>query len=202
MKRYFFTIGVSSFIAMMLVTQPIKAASLESEDLSVKHNELKLGQGGLAVQNPLVNLEEEGKQNELSHRILFLCTGNSCRSQIAEGWTRYLGKESVKVNSAGIKAHGINPRTILIMQESGIDITGQSSKVVAPDMIKWANLVITVCGDADESCPLLARGVNKLHWPLPDPAKAIGTDEEIMLEFRSVSNEIRHRVIELLATLK
>jgi len=196
MKRYFFTIGVSSFIAVMLIMQPIRAAELELDQFSDKRAFSSIGS------NHPLNIEGEGQQKGLKAHILFLCTGNSCRSQIAEGWTRYLGKESVEVRSAGLKAHGMNPRTIRIMEESGIDITGQSSKVVAPDMIAWASLVITVCGDADESCPTLPTDIKKLHWPLPDPAKAVGSDEEIMFQFRSVSNDIRQRVIELLATLK
>lgn len=196
MKRYFFAIGVSSSIAVMLILQSIKAAELESDQFSDKR-----AFSSIASSHTL-SLEGGEQPKELKAHILFLCTGNSCRSQIAEGWTRYLGKESVEVKSAGLKAHGINPRTIRIMEESGIDITGQSSKVVAPDMIAWASLVITVCGDADESCPILPTGTNKLHWPLPDPAKAIGSDEEIMFQFRSVSNDIRQRVIGLLATLK
>ena len=196
MKRYFFTIGISSFIAVMLIMQPIWAAELESDQFSDKKHF-----SSIISNNPL-SFEGEEQQKGLKTHILFLCTGNSCRSQIAEGWTRYLGKESVEVKSAGIKAHGINPFTIRTMKESGIDITEQSSKVVVPEMIAWASLLITVCGDADESCPLLPTGTNKLHWPLPDPAKATGSDEEIMFQFRSVSNDIRQRVIELLKTLK
>ena len=196
MKRYFFTIGISSFIAVMLIMQPIWAAELESDQFSDNRA------FSLIPPNDPLSPEGERQKKKLKAHILFLCTGNSCRSQIAEGWTRYLEKESVEVRSAGLKAHGMNPRTIRIMEESGIDITGQSSKVVAPDMIAWASLVITVCGDADESCPTLPTDIKKLHWPLPDPAKAVGSDEEIMLRFRSVSNDIRQRVIGLLATLK
>jgi arsenate reductase len=130
--------------------------------------------------------------------ILFLCTGNSCRSQIAEGWARHTGGAAVSVESAGIEAHGKNPRAIAVMREAGIDIGGQESTVVDDRMLQRADIVVTVCGHADEQCPVLPPGVTKLHWPLTDPAKATGSDEEIMQEFRATRDEIEHRVSELL----
>ena len=134
--------------------------------------------------------------------ILFLCTGNSCRSQMSEGWARYLGSEVAEVNSAGIEAHGLNPNAIKVMKEVGIDITSQSSKVVTSDMICWADLVVTVCGNADESCPHLSLNTQKIHWPLIDPAKAMGTEEEVIKKFQAVRDEIQQHVVELLMTLK
>lgn len=133
--------------------------------------------------------------------VLFLCTGNSCRSQIAEGWLRALGGGAVSAQSAGIEAHGKNPRAIAIMQEAGIDISGQESTIVTHDMIAAANVVVTVCGHADEQCPVLPSGVRKLHWPLSDPAKATGTEEQIMAEFRATRNDIEKRVRGLLEDL-
>lgn len=130
--------------------------------------------------------------------ILYLCTGNSCRSQIAEGWTRRLGGENLSVESAGIEAHGKNPRAIAIMREAGIDISGQESTIVNQAMLDRADVVVTVCGHADEQCPVLPPGVKKIHWPLTDPAKAVGTDMEIMAEFRATRDEIENRVRELL----
>jgi arsenate reductase len=130
--------------------------------------------------------------------VLFLCTGNSCRSQMAEGWARYLGSDVTEVNSAGIKAHGLNPNAVKVMKESGVDITNQTSKIVASDMIQWADLIVTVCGDADENCPRLPSKTKKIHWPIVDPAKAMGTEEEILKQFRTVRDEIRDRVFELL----
>ena len=130
--------------------------------------------------------------------ILFLCTGNSCRSQIAEGWTRHIGGDAVSVESAGIEAHGKNPRAIAVMREAGIDIDGQESTIVDDRMLQRADIVVTVCGHADEQCPVLPPGVTKLHWPLTDPAKATGSDEEIMQEFRATRDDIEHRVSELL----
>jgi len=133
--------------------------------------------------------------------ILYLCTGNSCRSQIAEGWTRRLGGDGVAVQSAGIEAHGKNPRAISIMQEAGIDISGQESTIVSDKMLKSADVVVTVCGHADEQCPVLPPGVKKVHWPLTDPAKATGTESEIMNEFRATRDDIEKRVRDLLDTL-
>ena len=134
--------------------------------------------------------------------ILFLCTGNSCRSQIAEGWARHIGGDSMHVQSAGIEAHGKNPRAIEVMREIGIDISGQESTVVNNDMLHDADVVVTVCGHADEQCPILPPGITRLHWPLTDPAKATGTEEQIMTEFRATRDEIEGRVIELLESIK
>jgi arsenate reductase len=133
--------------------------------------------------------------------ILYLCTGNSCRSQIAEGWTRRLGGAQVEVQSAGIEAHGKNPRAIKVMQEAGIDISHQESTIVSEEMLKLADVVVTVCGHADEQCPTLPPGVKKVHWPLTDPAKATGSESEIMNEFRATRDEVRTRVQGLLNSL-
>ena len=130
--------------------------------------------------------------------ILYLCTGNSCRSQMAEGWTRYLGRDRLEVQSAGIEAHGKNPRAIKIMQEAGIDISGQASTIVNDDMLNLADIVVTVCGHADEQCPVLPQGVKKVHWPLTDPARATGSEAGIMNEFKATRNEVEQRVRSLL----
>jgi arsenate reductase len=133
--------------------------------------------------------------------ILYLCTGNSCRSQMAEGWTRRLGGERVEVQSAGIEAHGKNPRAISVMLEAGIDISGQESTIVSEDMLRRADVVVTVCGHADEMCPVLPAGVKKIHWPLTDPAKASGNEQQIMDEFRATRDEVEKRVLDLLIGL-
>jgi arsenate reductase len=137
--------------------------------------------------------------------LMFLCTGNSCRSQMAEGWARALagqfGANWLAVESAGIEAHGKNPRAIAVMQEAGVDISGQESTRLSDDMLERADLVVTVCGHADEHCPVLPAGTRKLHWPLDDPAKAQGSEEEIMQTFRNSRDEIRARVAVLLAEL-
>jgi len=139
-------------------------------------------------------------------RLMFLCTGNSCRSQIAEGWARKLGGQNggnwLEVQSAGIEAHGKNPRAITVMQEAGIDISGQESTRVTDDMLEQTDLVVTVCGHADEHCPVLPAGTRKIHWPLEDPAKAQGSEEEVMEFFRNSRDDIRRRVETLLSELK
>ena len=139
-------------------------------------------------------------------RLMFLCTGNSCRSQMAEGWARKLageqGENWVAVQSAGIEAHGKNPRAITVMQEAGVDISGQESTRVTDDMFEETDLVVTVCGHADEHCPVLPGSTRKIHWPLDDPAKAQGSEEAIMQTFRNSRDDIRSRVEALLSELK
>ncbi len=130
--------------------------------------------------------------------ILFLCTGNSCRSQMAEGFARVLGDGQVVVQSAGIEAHGKNPRAIAAMAEVDVDISEQESTTVTDAMLQAADVVVTVCGHADEHCPVLPPGVRRAHWPLPDPARATGTEDEIAATFRCVRDDIRERVRALL----
>lgn len=134
-------------------------------------------------------------------KILFLCTGNSCRSQMAEAWARTLGGDRFEVCSAGIEAHGKNPRAIAVMQEADIDISGQESTKLTDEMLQGVDYVVTVCGHADEHCPVLPAGMQKEHWPLSDPAKATGSEEEIMAVFRASRDDIKQRVVELLARL-
>ena len=133
--------------------------------------------------------------------ILYLCTGNSCRSQMAEGWTRAMNDGRFSAASAGIEAHGKNPRAIAVMAEAGIDISGQESTIVTDEMLQEADVVVTVCGHADEQCPALPSRVRKVHWPLTDPAKATGSEEEIMIEFCTTRDEVQRRVRSLLTLL-
>ncbi len=135
-------------------------------------------------------------------RILFLCTGNSCRSQMAEGWAKHLGGDIAEVESAGIEAHGKNPRAIRVMADAGVDISGQESTRVTDDMIQRADIVVTVCGHADEYCPALPPGVTKVHWPLSDPAKAAGSEDDIMAVFRATRDEVKARVSALLDDIR
>ena len=124
-------------------------------------------------------------------KILVLCTGNSCRSQIAEGYLKHFAKDSAQVYSAGIEAHGVNPRAIKVMKEDGIDISNQTSNKV--DEYKKINfdLIITVCDNAKERCPVFPSNAKKFHHDFPDPAKAKGTEEEIMNQFRTVRDMIK-----------
>ena len=131
-------------------------------------------------------------------RILFLCTGNSCRSQMAEGFARHLAGDRAEIVSAGIEAHGKNPRAIAAMAEVGIDISAQESTRLSDEMLDGCDLVVTVCGHADEHCPVLPPDVRRVHWPLPDPAKARGSEEQIRDQFRAVRDDIAQRVRELI----
>jgi arsenate reductase len=133
--------------------------------------------------------------------ILFLCTGNSCRSQMAEGWGKALGGDAAHIESAGIEAHGKNPRAIAVMAEAGIDISGQESTRVTDAMLQRADIVVTVCGHADEHCPVVPGRVKKIHWPLSDPAKATGSETEIMAQFRTTRDEVRRLVTKLYGEL-
>lgn len=134
--------------------------------------------------------------------LLFLCTGNSCRSQIAEAWARQFGGDWLQVHSAGIEAHGKNPRAITVMQEVGVDISQQDSTKLTDEVLVTVDYLVTVCGHAEEQCLTLPLGIGKEHWPLSDPAKATGTEEEIMTVFRQSRDEIQRRVVDLIDRLK
>ncbi|MFK7694283.1 arsenate reductase (thioredoxin) [Paenibacillus sp. HJGM_3] len=127
--------------------------------------------------------------------VYFLCTGNSCRSQIADGFLRALGSDNYEVKSAGLEAHGLNPRAVQVMKEAGVDISRHTSDVIDPDILNRADYVITLCGHADEHCPVISnKSVTKWHWGFDDPAKATGTEEEIMIQFRTVRDSIKNRI--------
>jgi arsenate reductase len=118
--------------------------------------------------------------------ILVLCTGNSCRSQIAEGFLRHYAGEKANVYSAGVETHGVNPRAISIMNEVGIDISNHTSNHVDEYTHINFDFVITVCDNAKERCPYFPTQAEKFHYNFPDPAKAVGIEEEIANEFRAV----------------
>lgn len=124
-------------------------------------------------------------------RILVLCTGNSCRSQIAEGYLKHFAKEKAEVYSAGIETHGVNPKAIQIMKEDGIDISHHTSNNINEYRNIDFDYVITVCDNAKEQCPIFPSTAKQFHHNFPDPAKAIGTEEEIMQQFRNVREEIK-----------
>lgn len=133
--------------------------------------------------------------------ILFLCTGNSCRSQMCEGYARQLLGADWQVLSAGIEAHGKNPKAIEIMAADGVDISAQESTMLTDEMIDATDIFVTVCGHADENCPVLPPGKKRIHWPLTDPAKASGTEQEIMQQFAAVRDDVKHRVSQLVDEL-
>jgi arsenate reductase (thioredoxin) len=124
-------------------------------------------------------------------KILVLCTGNSCRSQIAEGYLRHFAGEKAKIYSAGVETHGVNPRAIATMKEDGIDISQHTSNNIDDYFEIDFDFVITVCDNAKERCPFLVTKAKKFHQNFPDPAKASGTEEEIMEEFRQVRQMIK-----------
>lgn len=135
-------------------------------------------------------------------KIMFLCTGNSCRSQMAEGFARELGKGLIEPYSAGLIAAGVNPRAIAVMKEAGIDISGQKSEEINEDLLRTMDIVITLCSNAEESCPYTPTEIKRIHWPVKDPVGTIGTEEEIMKEFRRARDEIKNKMLEFINSLK
>ncbi len=128
---------------------------------------------------------------EKMKKVLVLCTGNSCRSQIAEGYLRYFSGGNAKIYSAGVETHGLNPRAIAIMKEDGIDISQHTSNHIDEYRSINFDFVITVCDNARERCPFFPSLAQKFHYNFPDPAKATGTEEEIMEQFRKVRDMIK-----------
>lgn len=124
-------------------------------------------------------------------KILVLCTGNSCRSQMAEGYLRRFAGPQVTVFSAGLEAHGLNPRAVVSMKEDGIDISGHTSNTVETYTQTDFDFIITVCDHANEHCPVFPGKARKFHRDFPDPAKAKGAEAEIMTAFRSTRDQIK-----------
>jgi arsenate reductase len=127
----------------------------------------------------------------MKKKILILCTGNSCRSQIAEGYMKFFAGNKAEVYSAGVETHGVNPKAISIMKEDGIDISKHTSNHIDEYTHIDFDFVITVCDNAKERCPFFPTKAVKFHYNFPDPAKATGTDSEIMEQFRSVREIIK-----------
>jgi len=124
-------------------------------------------------------------------KILVLCTGNSCRSQIAEGYIKNFAGTRANVFSAGLETHGVNPKAIAVMKEDGIDISSHTSNSISEYLNKPFDIVITVCDNARENCPNFPGNLTKLHKDFPDPAKATGSDEEVITQFRNVRDQIK-----------
>lgn len=127
-------------------------------------------------------------------RVMFLCTGNSCRSQMAEGFARVLGTGLIDAHSAGLTPADVNERAVAVMQELGIDISDQESKEIDPDFLLSMDVIITLCGNAEASCPMTPPDIKRIHWPIDDPAGAAGSEDEIMGAFRKARDEIRSRI--------
>lgn len=123
-------------------------------------------------------------------KILFVCTGNSARSQMAEGFARHFGQGRVEAYSAGMAPSTLHPHAVRVMQEKGLDISGQQTKAFDWDLARRMDVVVTVCGNANETCPVLPPKVMRLHWPLEDPAAAAGSEETILATFRTVRDQV------------
>ncbi len=127
-------------------------------------------------------------------RILFLCTGNSCRSQMAEGWARHLRSDVLEACSAGIEAHGLNPRAVQVMAEAGVDIAQQRSRYVEDVLDEPIDVVVTVCGHAHETCPVFPGEARVVHHGFDDPpalTRHLDDEQEILAVYRRVRDEIR-----------
>ena len=126
--------------------------------------------------------------------ILFLCTGNSCRSQMAEGWLRHLGGDRFDARSAGVETHGLNPGAVAAMAEAGVDIREQRSEHIDDHLADPPDVIVTVCDHAAQSCPTLPETTKVLHWPFDDPAGVRGDEDYVRSEFRRVRDQIRARI--------
>lgn len=127
----------------------------------------------------------------MKKNILILCTGNSCRSQIAHGYMQLFARDKANVYSAGVETHGVNPNAIATMLEDGVDISNHTSNLVSEYADVPFDLVITVCDNAKEKCPVYYGNAKKFHHNFPDPAKATGTEEEIKQAFANVREQIK-----------
>lgn len=138
-------------------------------------------------------------------KLLFLCTGNSCRSQMAEGWTRHLKGDAIEAYSAGIETHGLNPYAVKVMTEVGVDISGHHSKLLNELAEIKFDYVITVCGHANESCPLFPGATKVIHVGFDDPpklAKSFNSEADKLNCYRRVRDEIKCFVLDLPENLK
>ncbi len=135
----------------------------------------------------------------MKQKVLFLCTGNSARSQMAEGWLRHLAGDRFEVVSAGTHPVGLNPYAVTVMGEADVDISHHVSERVDPYLDQKFDYVITVCDRAQESCPIFPGASSKLHWNFDDPAQATGTYEEKLIVFRKTRDEIASRIRYFLA---
>jgi arsenate reductase len=127
-------------------------------------------------------------------KILFICTGNSCRSQMAEGWTRHLKKDLLQPSSAGIEKHGLDPLAVKVMDEAGVDISKQTSKLINELKDKESDYVVTICEDANRNCPVFPGKAKRIHHAFDNPpriAKTLTSREEILSLYRRVRDEIK-----------
>ena len=135
-------------------------------------------------------------------KIMFLCTGNSCRSQMAEGIARALGKGFIEPCSAGVMPSEIHPKTIQVMKEIGIDISNQTSKGIDEYLLNTMDIVITLCSSAEAMCPMTPPRIKRIHWSIDDPKTATGSEEEVLNAFRSARDDIKKKIEMLIDELK
>lgn len=135
-------------------------------------------------------------------KVMFLCTANSCRSQMAEGFARELGKDLIEPHSAGLMRAAVHPRAMSVMKEIGIDISGQRSKEIDETLLKEMDVIVTLCVNAEEYCPQTPEGIKRIHWTIKDPVGAVGTEEKIMNEFRRARDEIKGRMLKFLEDVR
>lgn len=131
-------------------------------------------------------------------KVMFLCTANSCRSQMAEGLARELGDGLVEAHSAGVIAVPVQPKAVQVMREIGIDISRHRSKVMDLGLMSTMDYVITLCEQGAASCPITPAYVKRIHWPVDDPVGAVGTEDEILGEFRRARDEIGMHIVQFL----
>lgn len=137
----------------------------------------------------------------MKKKVLFLCTGNSCRSQMAEGLLRHFYGDKYEVYSAGINPTEINKHAIVVMNEIGIDISKQTSKSINEFTDKSFDVIITVCDNAKESCPFFPGQAERIHWSFIDPAEATGTLTEVLEKFRNIRDQIKSSITDTFANL-
>ena len=133
---------------------------------------------------------------------MFICTGNSCRSQMAEGFARRYGDSLLEVLGAGLIPAGVNHNAVKVMAETGIDISDQTSKAIDFTLVDRMDMVVTLCSHAELMCPRTPTQVQRVHWPIKDPVSATGSEERVMNEFRRARDEIRGKVIGLVNEIK
>ncbi len=139
-------------------------------------------------------LYQADKSGKKSARVMFLCTGNSCRSQMAEGLARELGKGIIEPYSAGVMPSEMHPKTVQVMKEISIDISNQRSKGIDESLLNTMDIVITLCSSAEATCPMTPPRIRRIHWSIDDPKSATGTEEEVLNAFRNARDEIRKHV--------
>jgi len=131
-------------------------------------------------------------------KVMFICTANACRSQMAEGFAKEFGKGLIEVYSSGLMTANVHRRAIAVMNEVGIDISKHKSELIDEDLLKEMDIVVTLCGSAEKYCPMTPKEIKRIHWPIEDPVGSIGTEEAIMSDFRRARDEIKEKVQKLI----